>query len=160
MLPMLSVVVASASGYADEGAITPSGFMDMATLGFPMWDGARADKGRCSAIATDPALRDALASTLRVSLHDRVHVGGIATVSTCSGTDASARDTAARTGAVAEAMEGAAVAHALGPRGGVVAGFAEIRVISNTTGDRDRQVWDLPGSLAMLTRVAAALRSV
>jgi futalosine hydrolase len=74
-------------------------------------------------------------------------VSAIATVSTCSGTDAAATEIAHRTGAAAEAMEGAAV--------GLVAfrhkvAFAEVRVISNTTGDRSRQVWALEESLAEL----------
>ncbi|HMN40157.1 MAG TPA: futalosine hydrolase [Phycisphaerales bacterium] len=157
--PLLSVVVASACTYADEGAITPAGFVDTAALGFPMWDGAHSANGHCPAISTDAHLRQALAGALRSELGSALRVGPIATVSTCSGTDASATDAAARTGALAEAMEGAAIAHALGPRAGVAPGFAEIRVVSNTTGDRDRQTWDLPGSLAVLTRVASLLRS-
>ena len=56
---------------------------------------------------------------------------------------------AARTKAVAEAMEGAAVVHAA-RRLGVPA--IELRVISNTTGDRDNQKWDLAGALAALGR--------
>jgi futalosine hydrolase len=60
-----------------------------------------------------------------------------------------------RTGAVAEAMEGAAVAlvaHRLRIP------MAEVRVVSNTTGSRPRQVWDLKGALARLSDLAAALR--
>jgi futalosine hydrolase len=66
------------------------------------------------------------------------HQGRIAAVSECSGTDARATEIVKRTNAIAEGMEGAAIA--------LVAQrlrrqWAEIRVISNTTGDRDRQVW-------------------
>jgi nucleoside phosphorylase len=81
-------------------------------------------------------------------------VGGVATVSTCSGTDVLAARVCERTGAVAEAMEGAAVA-LVGARLGVAAG--EVRVISNTTGERSRQVWDLPTALRGVERFAARL---
>ena len=65
-----------------------------------------------------------------------------------------------RTGAIAEGMEGAAIGHALArcTGRGTKPEFLEIRVVSNTTGDRGRQVWDIKGALATLTRVAAALR--
>jgi futalosine hydrolase len=56
-------------------------------------------------------------------------------------------------------MEGAAVVHAA-RRLGVSA--IELRVISNTTGDRDNQEWDLAGAMAALGRsvgeAIAALR--
>jgi nucleoside phosphorylase len=84
----------------------------------------------------------------------RVVVGRIATVSTCAGTDARAATVARRTGAVAEAMEGAAVAQ-VASRLGVT--FAEVRVISNTTGDRANQRWDMRGALGGLSRVAGVL---
>jgi futalosine hydrolase len=158
-LPLLSIVLATASGYSDEGALTTTGFIDMSSLGFPMWDGASADKGRSSLINTDPPLRATLESALRPHFTTRLHLGPIATVSTCSGTDAAAHETAARTSAIAEAMEGAAIAHALQPIANTAHNFAELRVVSNTTGDRDKQTWDLPGSLAMLTQLTVALRS-
>ena len=80
-------------------------------------------------------------------LGERFTIGPIATVATCSGTDAAAAEVARRTGAVAEAMEGAAVVHAarrLRTRA------IELRVISNTTGDRPAQRWDLTGALSAL----------
>jgi futalosine hydrolase len=60
----------------------------------------------------------------------------------------------ARTGAVAEAMEGAAVglvAHRLGIP------FGEVRIISNTTGDRNLQRWDMKRALASLSEVIGLL---
>ena len=84
--------------------------------------------------------------------------GPIATVATCSGTDEAAAEVARRTGAVAEAMEGAAVVHAA-RRLGVPA--IELRAVSNTTGRRDRQVWDLPTAMTALGEgVAAALEAL
>ena len=46
-----------------------------------------------------------------------------------------------------EAMEGAAVVHAAARQG---AGAIELRVISNTTGDREKQQWGLEEALKAL----------
>lgn len=67
-------------------------------------------------------------------------IGPIATVATCSGTDAAAAEVVRRTGALAEAMEGAAVVHS-SRRLHIPA--IELRVISNTTGDRPKQKWEI-----------------
>ena len=92
------LVVASASIYFEEGLITPAGFEDVASLGFPLGDFLG------NAVPGDSALL-ARAETLGLP------VGRIATVATCSGTDDAAREVSRRTGAIAEAMEGAAVVH-------------------------------------------------
>ena len=139
------VIVATACVYADEGLETSSEFLDCAALGFPLGPFAG------SAVPVEPALAAAL-GTLAAEPGDTL--GPIATVSTCSGTDARAATVRARTGASAEAMEGAAIAHAAA-RLGFPAG--EVRVISNTTGNRAAQIWDLPRSLARLRAVAARL---
>ncbi len=135
-----AVVVADPSMFADEGLETPDGFQDCDAMGFPLGDFAG------SAPPTDPELRDRLAAGYLT--------GGVATVSTCSGTDALAARVRARTGAIAEAMEGAAVglvAHRLGVP------FAELRVISNTTGDRARQEWRIREALSTLGAVIGRL---
>ncbi|HCT45637.1 MAG TPA: hypothetical protein DF699_10535 [Phycisphaerales bacterium] len=86
--------------------------------------------------------------------------GPIATVSWCSGSDACAQGVVERTGAICEAMEGAAVALAARRIDPGIA-TAELRVISNTTGDRSSQRWALDDSLrslrAVLGRIAQAL---
>lgn len=163
-------VLGSASIFADEGLRHPDGFQGCDELGFPpvppdlscepvpaspQGDGRR---GAGLAVVPDARVLDPLAT-----LAD--HTGPIATVSTCSGTDAAALELAQRTGAIAEAMEGAAVglaARLVGePRPGEPErpahrpAFAELRVISNTTGDRDRQRWDLEGALRRLAAVTA-----
>lgn len=134
-----AVIAASASVFADEGVLSDNGFADISTLGFPPLPGAAA------AIETDATLLAALRP-----LADAI--GRIATVSTCSGTDAAAFEIARRTGGIAEAMEGAAIA-LVARRVGV--GFAELRVVSNTTGSRTRQVWDLKAALARLSDLAS-----
>lgn len=134
-------VVASRCIYAEEGLATPSGFADMAALGFPLGD------FEGNVVPVDDRLLARLA--------EHFGTGPVATVATCSGTDAVAAALVARTGAVAEAMEGAAVVHAA-RRLRVPA--IELRVISNTTGDRDTQTWDLAAAFAVLgSAVATAL---
>lgn len=134
-----SALVASACVYAEEGLVAPDGFRDLAALGFPLGDFPG------NAVPVDPRLRDALAALAPAA--------PIATVATCSGTDAAAAEIARRTGAAAEAMEGAAVVHAARRLG--VPGI-ELRTISNRTGDRDRQGWDLDAALTALERLAPA----
>ncbi len=153
-----TVVVASKSVYVDEGVAAPEHFTDMGAIGFPYWPGANFDRRECSAIVGEPGLVERVRGVLTAALGDVVSVGTIATLSTCSGTDELARAVSMRSGAAAEAMEGAAIGHALMRLRPQAPGFLEVRVVSNTTGDRDKQVWDLKGALATLTRVTTALR--
>lgn len=136
------VVVADRAVFADEGFLTPEGFTDIASAGFP--PGPEGGMG----VACDDGMVRAL-STLGA-------VGGVATVSTCSGTDALAAEIERRTGAIAEAMEGGAVG-VTAQRLGAGTRFSELRVISNTTGDRDRQEWDLRGALGRLGEMVERL---
>ena len=114
----------------------------MSELGFGAFPGG------AMSIDHDGDLLDALRADRR---------GAIATVSQCSGTDAAARAVAARTGGVCEAMEGAAVALAAALHDGSIR-TGELRAISNTTGDRSAQVWDLDAALGSLTRGLRAVR--
>lgn len=135
------IVIADRVVLADEGSENPDGFRDLDAMGFgPI-------KWECTP-EVSAALRQGLPSA---------RVGTIATVSTCSGTDARARAVASRTGAIAEAMEGGAVAMAGVMVGGAGFPFAEVRAISNTTGDRPRQVWDVRAGFAALGRIAQVL---
>ena len=127
------VVVAHACVYAEEGVITPDGFQDMEAMGFSLGDFGG------NTVPVDTALNDCVGA-VGIS-------GSIATVATCSGTDEQAALVADRTGCLCEAMEGAAVVHAAR-----IAGLPaiEIRVISNTTGNRESQKWDLDLALESL----------
>ncbi len=139
-LPIASVVHGTAAVYAEEGMDTPSGFVDIATMGFSLGT----DEGNVLRPDAD-LVEHSAAFTAGVS---------IATVATCSGTDQRAAMIASRTGAAVEAMEGAAVLHAsrrLGTRA------IEIRAISNTTGDRDKQQWDVEAALASLGETVPAI---
>ncbi len=130
------LVVATACVYAEEGLAAPDGFHDVAALRFPLGDFTG------NAVPVEAALAAVAPAGSRR--------GAIATVATCSGTDAAAEEVARRTGALAEAMEGAAVVHAA-RRLGVPA--AEVRAISNSTGERPRQRWDLAAAFTSLARL-------
>ncbi len=78
------------------------------------------------------------------------HVGVIATVSTISGTNEIAGQYAKRTGALAEGMEGAAIAQVCSR---LEVPFAELRVISNRCGNRDVNKLDIPTSFKRLIQV-------
>lgn len=126
---------------ADSGVETPGGFVTQADLGFPAMEGCG------ERFACDPAWAAALGPVADAA-------GGCATVATCSGTDPRAEAIASRTGAVCEDMESAGVALAAARLG---LPFACVRVISNRTGDRARQGWDLAGAFSVLARVAGSL---
>jgi futalosine hydrolase len=126
------VVYGTSAIYAEEGLCTPDGFIDIAGMGLSLG----LDHG--NAIVPDAACVAA----------------AIATVATCSGSDAQAKAIARRTNAAVEAMEGAAVLHAARL---LNVPALEVRAISNTTGDRDTQVWDLPAAFASLGRVVPAV---
>ena len=128
-----ALVIGSESVYHEEGLLAPEGFRDMNGLGFPLgpFEGNR--------IPADPGLLG--------SLRPLGTCGPIATVASCSGTDDAALEVRRRTSALVEAMEGAAVLHAALLQG---VPAIELRAVSNTTGDRDQQVWDLPAAFEAL----------
>ena len=132
-LSIAETIVATSCVYFEEGVMTPSGFEDIAAMGFALGEFG----GNVVPVDTDALSR----------LGDHFHRGPIATVATCSGSDEAAREVVVRTGAVAEAMEGAAVVHAARRLG---VGAIELRTISNTTGNRQQQVWRLDDALAAL----------
>jgi futalosine hydrolase len=137
-------IVASRCIYLEEGILTPHGFTDMRGLGFSLGD------FEGNAVPVDERLLDVLGAIFPI--------GPIATVATCSGTDESAAEVVRRTGALAEAMEGAAVVHAA-RRLGVPA--IEIRAISNFAGDRANQQWDFARGLQALGEsVQAAVKAL
>ncbi|MDP7070836.1 MAG: futalosine hydrolase [Phycisphaerales bacterium] len=136
------VVGATACVYSEEGVVTPAGCQDVRALGLPLGD-FEGNEVPCS-----PALVRLISPVCPKAR--------IATVATCSGTDAAANAVAERTGCAAEAMEGAAVVHAA-RRLSIPA--IEIRSISNTTGERESQQWDLKRALRTLASTLPAVLS-
>ncbi len=85
--------------------------------------------------------------------------GAVLTVSTVTGTAATAARRLMQTpDACAEAMEGAGVL-AGAVRAGVGVAFGEVRAISNVVGPRDRDGWDIPLALRALAGALAAITS-
>ena len=143
-LAITDLVVATSLVDAHTGIRTEDDFQDTAQMGFPPLPALERNTIEADLEALDT---DALPERTAAP---------VATVTTCSATDALARDVATRTGASCEAMEGCAAAMSakrLAPDRPVL----ELRVISNTTGDRARQQWDLPRALVALSDLARTL---
>ncbi|WP_250002303.1 futalosine hydrolase [Actinoplanes sp. M2I2] len=135
--PVGAVVLGARSIAADLGAETSDGFLPVEELGFGS-----------SVLPADPALLASLAAELPDAI-----VGDVVTLSTVTGTAATAERLAARyPQAVAEAMEGYGVAVAA-----VGLPFAELRTISNPIGPRDRAAWRLKEAFAALSTASAGL---
>jgi futalosine hydrolase len=117
------VVCAEVEIYGDLGAQSPSGFLDMKALGFP--------------IVTEPS---PLFNELPLQLFPSARRARFVTVSTCTGTDGVAIDIEARTRGAVENMEGAAIAH-IGHLHRIPVG--EVRGISNIVTNRDKSAWRL-----------------
>ncbi|RPI51291.1 MAG: futalosine hydrolase [Acidobacteria bacterium] len=117
------VVCADTECYGDLGATSPSGFLDMRALGFPVVE------------APVPLFNELPMQIFPVERRVR-----FVTMTTCTGTDSEARAIERRTGGAVENMEGAAVAH-VAHLHGVPAG--EVRGISNLVTDRDTRAWRL-----------------
>ena len=129
-LEPVDVVCAETEYYADLGAESPDGFLDMKAMGFTVVG----EHFNRLPLDTFPSPR-------RVPFVTR---------STCTGTSSGAHAIEQRSGGAVESMEGAAVVHtALAHELPV----AEIRGISNPVGDRDRTGW-------RLSEAAAAARTM
>lgn len=142
-LSLGDVVLATTMVAADLGAMSPERFLDLSAIGL---DGGAATT--CDLAWVAAARERLVAAGLHVAL------GPVLTLSTATGTAERAAELMAQHGALAEAMEGAGVAHV-----SVLHDLpcAEVRTVSNEVGDRDRDAWDLPGALTALT---AATRAV
>ncbi len=130
-LAVLDTCVVGSEVLVDEGVQTPAGFLALDTMRL----------GEIGPFAADVDLSAGIAELLACPI-----VAG-ATVSTCAGVDALSQAFAQRSAAQIENMEGAAVAMVC-RRFDVR--FAQLRVVSNLTGDRERGGWDLEGALARL----------
>ena len=141
-----SLVVASDLVAADLGVQTPEGFSSLDELGFGS-----------TRIQAEGSLVARVAEALRIAGLP-VCVGPVLTVSTATGTAATAAELAARVaGAAAEGMEGFGVAAAARKRGIPV---LELRAISNLVGPRDRAAWRIKEALHALEAASSVLAEV
>ncbi|MGD8192049.1 futalosine hydrolase [Brevibacillus ginsengisoli] len=141
-----SLVVANEIVAADLGAQTPEGFCSLDELGFG---------------SIRVPLDQQLVTKVALAMRDRglpVTTGSVLTVSTVTGTAATASELAGRVpGATVEAMEGYGVATAAHQFGVPV---LEIRSISNPVGPRDRSAWRIPEALQRLEAAGSVLLEV
>lgn len=148
------VVVATSERLGDEGVETAAGFFDLERLRLPI-----ARKGQRVYLGDIPVaqLPEASWKALRRPSQRRFTLvrGPLVTVSTCSGTRARAELMARRSGAIAESMEGAAVALAAVLQDRAV---LEVRGISNLTGQRRRREWNIPLACRHAAEVALWIR--
>ena len=126
------VVCAESETYGDLGADSPTGFLDMEALGFPVID-------------SNPPLYN----RLPLDLFPAARRVPFVTNGSCTGTDTKAADLAARTGGAVESMEGAAIVHVARLMRVPV---GEVRGISNPVGDRDLSRWRLREAAAAARR--------
>jgi futalosine hydrolase len=135
------VVVATEIVPADLGIETEEGYLDPTALGFAT-----------AATSCDPDRVRALLDRLRAAgLPCRA--GPVLTLSTMTGTDARATALYGRHRPIAEAMEGAGVAHVATWWDRPV---LELRTMSNLVGRRDRERWRMDEALDTLSRAVAA----
>lgn len=144
------VVLATSEVLADEGALTPRGFIDLRELGLPILQEALYNE---IPTATPPA---PLWEEARRELAPRFRclAGRLATVSAVSGTDERAAELAERWQPLAESMEGAAVALVARKYG---CPFVEVRGISNLVGAMDRPSWNIDDACEHAAEVVALL---
>lgn len=136
------IVVATSVVAGDLGAHSPDGFLDLDALGFGS-----------STFGVEPAA--AADTATRLNAHGvTARTGPVVTLSAATGTDERAAELGLRHDAVAEAMEGAGVAHVAALLG---IPLVELRAISNLVGRRDTSAWDLPLALSALERAMRTL---
>lgn len=158
---MGDIVVATQEAYSDTGSSSPQGWLPAAELGLPV---ARIDgKELAGVFPLDAGL--ALAAVTAIQAADRsspdrrdapsvVLLGPCVTASRVTGLRAEAEVLAARWGALAESMEGAAAAHVCAL---YEAPFVEVRAISNLVEDRDRASWQVEQAIASAGKAALAV---
>jgi futalosine hydrolase len=137
------VIVATEVALVDEGLESGDGFVPFARSGMDVPGAAWA--------ASDAALVDRLVSGPPPGF--TLLTGRVATVSVCAGTLRLAEERV-RSGALAESMEGAAVALAAARRG---VPFVEVRGISNLCGPRGGARFDLVVAVQNAAQVLHAL---
>jgi futalosine hydrolase len=136
-----NLVVASEEVLADDGVVVADGWKDLCFMNLPSFE-----QGGKNYYNLLPLSRHASEKAMRMADYCGVFLilGRVATVSTCSGTSQYGSEISGRWNAVAENMEGAAVAQVC-LRCGI--DCLEIRGISNMVEERDLNKWDIPGAV-------------
>jgi futalosine hydrolase len=132
-----NLVVASEEVLADDGVLVNDGWQDLRYMNI-----LTVEQGNGGFYNVLPLSRHASEKAMQLADYYGVFLmrGRFATVSTCSGTAQRGEELMRRWGAIAESMEGAAVAQVC-LRSGV--DCLEIRGISNLVEDRDLKKWEI-----------------
>jgi futalosine hydrolase len=141
-----SLVVASEEILADDGVIISEGWQDLSYMNLPT-----VGQGGQNCYNTLPLSRRLAEKAMQLADYYGVFLmrGRFTTVSTCSGTFERGEELARYWNAIAENMEGAAVAQ-ICLRCGV--DCLEIRGISNRVEERDPGTWDIPRAVEAAQR--------
>ena len=141
--------VAELEIFADEGVEAPGGFLSMEDIGLPQ--ATREGELIYNRVPVHPPPAATL-EAIRSAIGDgpRIKTGPFCTVSCGSGTDSAAARIAETWNPLVESMEGASAAlvawkHRIR--------FSEIRGISNMTGNRNREEWEIPAACEIAARV-------
>lgn len=128
------LALASSEIYGDCGVTTDSGFIPLERLKIPQ-------QARLAPIFQQSYDLESPLYKRAARLLPKAHCGPFVTINNCSGTPELSRQLQQRTAAICENMEGAAAAQ-------VCAEFScpllELRGISNPTGTRADELWDIP----------------
>lgn len=131
------LVLASSETMGDEGVITPEGWQGFSFMGFPSVISSHKMYYNEIPVANNLSEK---AMQLAYKYCKKLKYGRFVTVSTCSGTKQRGEELAKRFEAIAESMEGAAVAQ-LCLRYGI--SCVELRGISNYVTDRNMKEWNI-----------------
>lgn len=157
--PLGSVVAANREIWPEYGVRTDLG-VKAEDLGFPLLGKKTESSAVWDTVYCDPeAALDAMGlffpkNAPALPENPRVTVGGSVTVAGVSGTPGIAGELAGKYAALSENMEGFPLALAAREVG---VPFAEIRAVSNIVGDRNASAWNIPASLAALSRATALI---
>ncbi len=149
------LAIATDEIYGDEGVQTPNGFLNMQQLGLPL--GTYQDEPLFNRVPLITPMINEVRAMLKPSLNSlgqNLLTGAFVTVSCGSGTNQIASDIAARTDGICENMEGAAVAQVCLLH---KVPLLELRGISNQTGDRNPDAWDIPKAAATAQHAVSEL---
>jgi futalosine hydrolase len=139
--------------YGDTGVLTPEGWRSTEEFGLPL--GHVAGRDYYNVFPLDRGMAEAAARVVAgldwSPPRPRVVTGRCLTLSQVTGVTSEGERLAARWGALAESMEGAAAAHMCALFG---VPFLEVRSISNLVADRDTSRWDLRGAVARAGKAA------
>jgi futalosine hydrolase len=137
----------------DEGVLTVEGFKDAEFMGIPLLKTATAELYSTYG-ASKRLLEQAEAALNERPEFGKIHVGPFVTLSTCTGTNARARELEERYHGLCENMEGAAAAQVAACHN---VPWLEVRGISNIVENRDLKKWNIPKAAEVAQKAVIAV---